>query len=167
MASVKCLASATRYSSLSLLRSMRICPASHLGFASLNVCYRNIALLRRPTGRASAACAPSYRLSIDKEAWGAIYAASHSAFEIFASARKISARESSGLHRDQAQLRIVRDFHPAQPTATSISLGLAFSVFETCTVGMPSLNSAFTFSASASSGSIKLRTKLAYARSTR
>src|SRR5258705_4133380 len=49
--------------------------------------------------------------------------------------------------------------------ATSICLGLAFASFDTCTVSMPSLNSAFTFSASASSGRTKLRAKLPYARS--
>ena len=46
------------------------------------------------------------------------------------------------------------DQRRSQATATSICLGLAFSLFDTCTVSMPSLNSAFPFSASASSGSV-------------
>lgn len=45
-------------------------------------------------------------------------------------------------------------------TLTSICLGFALSLLATCTLSTPSLNSAFTLFASASSGSVKLRAKL-------
>src|SRR5438876_8088013 len=49
--------------------------------------------------------------------------------------------------------------HPsvAQATLTSICFGLACSLFGTCTVSTPLLNSAFTLLKSASSGRAKLR----------
>lgn len=52
-------------------------------------------------------------------------------------------------------------------TFTSTALGLAFSPFGRCTFNTPSLNSAFTFEASAPSGSVKLRKKFPYDRSMR
>ena len=49
-----------------------------------------------------------------------------------------------------------------QATLTSICFGLAFSLLGRCTLSTPSSNSAFTLSASASSGTTKLRSKLPY-----
>src|ERR1700683_2935306 len=54
-----------------------------------------------------------------------------------------------------------------QATLTSICFGFVFSLLGRWTFNTPSLNSAFTFSASAPSGRTKLRTNLPYARSTR
>ena len=48
----------------------------------------------------------------------------------------------------------------AQPILTSMLLGRAFSDFGRWTLSTPSLNSAATFSPSASSGRVKLRAKL-------
>ena len=50
--------------------------------------------------------------------------------------------------------------HRVQATLTSMCLGLAFSFFGKWISSMPCLNSAFTLSASASSGSAKVRAKL-------
>jgi len=54
-----------------------------------------------------------------------------------------------------------------QPTFTSIAFGLTFSDFARWTFSTPSLYSAVTLLPSASSGNVKLRRKLPYARSTR
>ena len=53
------------------------------------------------------------------------------------------------------------------PIFTSMDLGLACSAFGRWTLSTPSLNSAATLLPSASSGSVKLRAKRPYARSTR
>lgn len=50
--------------------------------------------------------------------------------------------------------------HSGHAAFTSIERGLAFSSFATCTVRIPSLNAAWTFSELASSGSVKLLMKL-------
>jgi hypothetical protein len=47
-----------------------------------------------------------------------------------------------------------------QAILISICFGFAFSLFGKCTVSKPFLNSAFTLVASASSGRVKLRTKV-------
>ena len=64
--------------------------------------------------------------------------------------------------------------HPALATTanpyetfTSMDFGRAFSLLARRTVSTPSLKSAPTFASSASSGTLKLRVKLPYARSIR
>jgi hypothetical protein len=52
-------------------------------------------------------------------------------------------------------------------TFTSMAFGLAFSDFGRWRFSTPSLNSAFTFASSITSGSEKVRTKLPYERSIR
>src|SRR5581483_2519155 len=72
---------------------------------------------------------------------------------------------ATGSRRARPILNVTRAIERAviafsQATLTSICLGLACSLFGTCTVRTPSLNSAFTLLKSASSGSAKLRMKV-------
>ena len=117
------------------------------------------------------------------QGWRAIDAPSDSAHEILPDAPAYARASTSWIKRTSSRTRAAaycarlsssrvlvfeqHDQRRSQATATSRCLGLAFSLFDRCTVSMPSLNSAFTFSGSASSGSVKRRIKLPYARSTR